>query len=248
MKRTTLISVLVGAFTFVAAQALASIVTNQTICPKVGDTVVFAAYDSDWGTGVNHGGPFIGTLMGTTRWKTYCVEAGDYSEAMDFEVNYAVESIGLHTANNTRNYITNAAKWLYYQANHKPSSLANYSDTMPNKYLLQEAIWHAILGGGISGSSLDKAFETTAQTWFNAAVTATGETWNGNQMTSEGSNSDCANSVYVLNIVTSSGTAVQSVLFEIPEPGAFLVWGGLAAASWFGMRVSRRGRRIGTQG
>jgi hypothetical protein len=233
-----LIALFVVVFLCVATlPALGSIFAN----PQVNNIVWLSTEN----VGGNSGGPFTGHLglsypnSGAT-WDTFCVEADGSLEYFAPNTNYTVLNTSANTATGTGNYVTNAAKWLYWM--YGTNQLANYTNSYNDKTSLQEAIWHGVLGGGINGSSLNMTFDTTAQTWFAAAVTATGETWSGNKLTLEGTTWADADLVRVMNPGYYSGiTEAQSQLYAIPEPASLIVWSlFMAGGSWLGMRVWRR--------
>jgi hypothetical protein len=117
--------------------------------PSVSENVVFTLTSE--GTSPDAGGPFQGTLSheggSSDVWKTFCVEAdGDDGGAEYFSLGtmYKVWNVDLHTATGTGNYVTDAAKWLYYQSLHDPDQLENYTADLAHDVLLQRAIWHGI--------------------------------------------------------------------------------------------------------
>jgi hypothetical protein len=194
------------------------------------------------GAGSNSGGPFVATLYhadGTTDvWKTFCVESGKGGdETLYLDTVYKVASTNPHVAEATGNYVTDAAKWLYYQSLHSPSLLAGYTGDLSSESCLQEAIWHGVWLHGTT-TPLKTSFHGLAVTWFDAAVAATaGEQWAD------------ADLVQVLNPASlkyrGKGDQVQSVLYEIrgdsplsnPEPSTLILLGaaaavGLLACAW----------------
>ena len=108
--------------------------------PAVGEKVVLD-YTAE-GHGDNSGGPFVGTLTHadstTDVWKTFCVEADGGEEVFYPGATYQVWSTDLHTTSATGNYVTDAAKWLYYQSLHDPiNSLPGYIPELPAGQLRQ---------------------------------------------------------------------------------------------------------------
>ena len=89
----------------------------------------------------------------------------------------AREGFGSH------NYITDEAKWLYYQFGNDLSQLDKGNESpftaasLQDGYDLQQAIWHGVLladqGGGYYGpGSLNTSFDLVAQALYADAVTA----------------------------------------------------------------------------
>jgi len=194
--------------------------------PTPGEQVKFN-YTTE-GPGDNSGGPFVGTLThadGTTDvWKTFCVEADGGEEVFNPGTTYKVWSTDLNWTSDTHNYVTNAAKWLYYQSLHDPiNSLAGYiTDDITSDSYLQEAIWHGVLLGGPTGTALNMPYSGLAETWYDAAVTAVDAGWAD------------ANLVWVINPAdvnySGSGAQAQSQLYEsvyepVPEPATLILLG-----------------------
>ena len=193
------------------------------------------------GVGSNSGGPFTATLYhsnGTQDvWQTFCVEAGAGSaESIQMGTTYKVWSTDLHVASDTGNYVTDAAKWLYFQSLHDPSLLAGYvPGSIASDSYLQEAIWHGVLAS--NNHPLNTPFSGNAVTWFNAAAAATaGGTWAD------------ADLVRVLNPASSYyfgyGAQAQSQLYEtcpipVSEPSTCV----LLALSSFGLFICLRRRK-----
>ena len=176
------------------------------------------------GAGWNSGGPFVGTLYhadGTTDvWKTFCVEADGGEENFSPGATYKVWSTDLHTTAATGNYVTDAAKWLYYVSLHDTSQLDGYTGDLASDSYLQEAIWHGVWLSGTT-TPLNMAFDEPAVTWFNKAVTET-----------EGGKWAEADLVRVIDPAdlgyTGTGTQAQSQLYEVdlypvPEPSSLIV-------------------------
>jgi hypothetical protein len=247
MRKVRLQFVLIGVLSLVACPAVGAITHYAN--PYVGQKVVFN-YAPD--PGGNSGGPFVGTLYNpVATWTTFCVEADDHDELFTPDAQYVVNNISPTTATASGNYVTDEAKWLYYESLHDPSQLPGYvpgnssSDTE-----LQEAIWAGVLGGGSSGKQLSDPSNSSptpldpiiAGGWYADAVTAVTKYPDGPWVTS----------VWVLNPDTSTNPEdspqVQSMLYEVvPEPATMIVWSLLGAASWLGMSVVRKGRRVGRQ-
>jgi hypothetical protein len=194
-----------------------------------GEAVVFD-YIPDEGAGASRGGPFMGTLYHadntTNVWKTFCVEADGGEEDFNPGSTYKVWSTTPNVAKVTLNYITDEAKWLYYQSLHDPSLLVGYTGDLTSDNYLQQAIWHGVLKS--DSTPLDMPFDATAQTWFAAAQAAV-VNWDG------------ADLVRVMNPADpgydgSEGPQRQSMLYEVPEPSSFVLLGiasvGLFAGVW----------------
>ena len=180
------------------------------------------------GPGDNSGGPFMGTLYHadntTDVWKTFCVEADGGEEVFNPGTIYQVWSTDLHYTSATGNYVTDAAKWLYYQSLHGPiNSLPGYiPDDISSDSYLQEAIWHGVLLGGPSGPALSMPYSGPAVTWYDDAVAAVAAGWAD------------ANLVWVINPADinygGSGAQAQSQLYEresepVPEPATLILLG-----------------------
>ena len=237
MQKMSLLSAVVGLLFLVAGRALGDFVSHYAN-PQVGEQIILN-YTTE-GAGWNSGGPFTATLFHANNtqdvWTTFCVEAGQSDEDFNPGQTYQVLSTNLNVASDTGNYVTDAAKWLYYQSLHDPSLLVGYiPGDINSDSELQEAIWHGVLAGGVSGSPLDTNYDATAQTWFNAAAAATvGGAWAD------------ANLVRVINPAAldySGGPQAQSQLYEtvpypdpVPEPSTIVLLGiiaiGLLACAW----------------
>jgi hypothetical protein len=187
------------------------------------------------GRGWNSGGPFTATLYHSDNtqdvWQTFCVEAGPgTAESIQIGSTYKVWSTDLHLVSYTGDYVTDAAKWLYYQSLHDPGLLVGYvPGSIVSDSYLQEAIWHGVLTP--SNLPLNTPYGAAAITWYNAAAAATaGGKWAD------------ANLVRVLNpaglYYHGYGPQAQSQLYEVdmlpvPEPAALL----LLAAGAFCLRA-----------
>ena len=140
-KRSLVLLVITGILSLLAGPAIGDLIP---IAPVVGDQVVLnVAADG----GVNYGGPFIGTLYPASgpspSWTTFCVEADGYDVTFNPGQTYYVGGTSLNTASNG-NYVTDAAKWLYYQSQADPSALSVLGyvpSSLPSDSDLQEAIW-----------------------------------------------------------------------------------------------------------
>ena len=189
--------------------------------PSVGEPVVINY--SPEGVSPDSGGPFLAALYptagGTQQWTTFCVEADGHVEYFTPGATYQVYGTDPHVAPFTGNYVTDEAKWLYYQSLHDPAALAGYiSADLASDVDLQEAIWHGVLGGGIGGSPLSTPYDATAATWYDAAVTAVTAGWAD------------ADSVRVITLTDGNGSPAQSQLYEtqpslVPEPSMFILFG-----------------------
>jgi hypothetical protein len=220
MHKTSILLVIAGFWMTSSSPALAEIThcANPLVVGLNGEHIQLN-FTSE-GAGWNSGGPFTATLYHADNtkdvWQTFCVEAGPGGdEEFSPGQTYKVWKTDLHVATATMNYVTDAAKWLYYESLHNPSLLAGYvpGDITSDSYL-QEAIWHGVLK--VDNTPLSTPFSGNAVTWFNAAAAATaGGIWAD------------ANSVRVISPAvleyTSTGDQAQSQLYEVctvpvPEP------------------------------
>jgi hypothetical protein len=250
-------ALLVAAGLLFVATGPATASVNIYLNPVVGNTASFAG-GAGWsaqafyyaGGGPYYGGPFIGTLNTGASWTTFCVEADGGDERISLGPTYWVSNLDSHVAIATQNYVTDEAKWLYWQYGNGllPATLANNEGWTVND--LQVAIWHGVWAHGVVGTSLEmtlagggSAYGTAAQDLYGLAHDAL---TTGSGVAQAGAE---ANSVYVLSPADGgvNGTQVQSMLYAIPEPATIVVWSLLGAGTWLGMRVSRRGRRVGRQ-
>jgi len=193
--------------------------------PQQGAHVVLN-YTSE-GAGGDSGGPFQATLYDaynnpTDVWKTFCVEADGGEEDFSPGTTYQVWSTDPHVAAATGNYVTNEAKWLYYQSLHHPESLVGYTpDNIDSDTVLQQAIWHGVLH---NNNPLNITYSDLAATWYNAAAAA---------VATPAGLAD-ADLVRVINPAdleyTGTGVQAQSQLYEttiydIPEPSTIVLLG-----------------------
>ena len=147
--------------------------------PQPGDMIVLN-YTSE-GAGSYSGGPFLATVTHadntTDIWKTFCVEADGGEEDFYPGTTYQVWSTDLHVAAATGNYVTDAAKWLYYQSLHDSDALPSYvPDDISSDSYLQEAIWHGVLLSG-TNTPLNMPYEGPAVTWYELAAAAVAAGW-----------------------------------------------------------------------
>jgi hypothetical protein len=171
---------------------------------------------------------------------SFCVEAGTGDQVFYLGAPYTVFSVTPEYAVNTGNLITNAAKWVYYQAVNNTHALAGYTGDVISNSEVQEAIWLGVLHPNSKGAiyyagqyyeGLGEPADAVATAWYNQAVAATTDTsWSGYaQAMAE------ASTIGILNPYNCAGHA-QSQLFQVyqnPEPASLLVWSGLAAGCWF---------------
>jgi hypothetical protein len=223
-----------------ASPALASIIhyADPQVVGINGEKIVIN-YTTE-GHGANSGGPFQATLKHadktTNVWQTFCVEAGNGKEVISLGSTYKVWSVDLNVASNTGNFVTDAAKWLYFQSLHNPSLLEGYTPgNLTSDSFLQEAIWHGVWLKN-THTPLNTHFTGSAVTWFNAAVDAVTAGWAD------------ANLVWVMNPVNlkykGRGSQAQSLLYEttiiqdVPEPSTLVLLGAgalsLLACAWRG--------------
>ena len=230
MKNKGLPFVVVAVLLLVACPAFGDVLHYAT--PSAGEPIVLNITGE--GSGWDSGGPFMATLYpaggGTQQWTTFCVEADGFDEVFSPGTTYQVYGTDSNIAHFTGNYVTDEAKWLYYQSLHDPAALSSYiQGDLTSDSELQEAIWHGVLGGGIGGSPLATPFDANAQTWYNDAVTAVTAGWAD------------ADQVRVITLADGNGGPVQSQLYEtqpfpVPEPSTLALVGaglvGLLACAW----------------
>ena len=236
-----------------AAPATASV--NISLNPTIGDTVVFPSADYVYGqpfyynnNGVTYyGGPVLGKLNTGATWTTFCVEADGGDESIALDHPYKVSSLDPHVAINTNNYVTDQAKWLYWEYGNGmlPDKLASGEKWTGTD--LQVAIWHGVWAHGDVATPLDmftdpactlSAYDNdqAAQDLYNLASNAF--------ILSEGITRDPlaqikADSIWVLN-PADGNTQAQSMLYEVPEPATMIVWTLLGIAGWLATMVWRR--------
>lgn len=251
MRKFSLLSVAVLLCAAASQVAFGSISAHYADPVPGIDKVMFTT--SDEGMAANRGGPFIGTLYGSDGvtvkdvWKTFCVEADGAMETFSPGTRYNVLGTDLHVATATGNYVTDAAKWLYYQSLHNPSALAGYvPGTLASDTLLQEAIWHGVVkisgGGSLLGSDYNLYTGSLAETWFGAAAQATtglASGWTVSDLVIGHQWAD-ADMVWVINPGASASSQSQSMLYETPEPATLVVWSVLGVGGWLGIRMRRR--------
>lgn len=212
--------------------------------PQVGDTVYFSTENA----GDNSGGPFTGHL-GSVNWSTFCVEADGCDEYFSPNTLYTVLNTSAAKATGTGNFVTNAAKWLYWMYGTNQAAITGMidattytynNDLVDDRTSLQEAIWHGVLQGyGNTGQPLSTLMDNAAWAWYDTALAAIGGV---------GELDDPNNPIYGLVRVVNPGyysgqTEAQSQLYAIPEPASLFVWSlFMAGGSCLGMWVWRRRR------
>ena len=257
MRRRMSLLLVVAVLCMVAGPALGAI-TSHYAPAYVNEGVSFNY--GELGACGNQGGPFIGTLASGIQWRTYCVEADGGDETFGPNNPYFVESIYENSCVASKNYVSDAAKWLYYEA--PRGGLAGWSLTQPTEEELQEAIWHdtwrVATSAEISNNNVVKRqylseryglqtyvrlftgggdpADATALQWANLADNSCP------YVPGLGDTDFAGDDVIVINPQDASGPA-QSMLGEVPEPATIIVWSLLGAASWLGMGVWRGGRR-----
>ena len=220
----------VGILLLLAGRAFADV---MPITPITGEQVVLNVAPDG---GVNSGGPFIGTLYPASgpsqSWTTFCVQADGYDVTFNPGQTYYVGNTDLNFASNG-NYVTDAAKWLYYESQAAPSAIPGYiPGTLPSDSDLQEAIWLEVQGGGVGGPNLGSAGTQDANTaaWVAAANTAVSNGWAE------------ADQVQVLWLVDGSNNPAQNQLYvtaptiPVPEPSTLVLLGFGAVSFLFWRR------------
>ncbi len=184
-----------------------------------------------------NGGPFraetTGPLLGTSSFMTFCIEFNEYFNygvAYDFTLSNG--AIGGGVSGGNPDPLSNATKWLYYQALSGAYSTW-YTTAVPGATLadvniganFQYAIW-----------SLEGEMNLVAGS--AGALVATYASNNQNWATLEGQ----GHRVYAMNLVTEAGAPVQDQLAytaPVPDGGATLT---LLAGALVGMGALRKRR------
>jgi hypothetical protein len=220
------------------------------IDPVPGDNVVFA----DTPGRVGNGGPFLGTLNGSSQWYTFCVEADGGEENLSFGTPYKVVGTSDFTATATGNTVTNAAKFLYYAYGHDllTTLLGTYTNTGVDNGSVQDAIWSLTVktSAGLGPNDYTNAYSNATNYWLNigtlsadasalraAAILAVTTDANAATFLAD------AARIQVLNpadtFPPAPGEQRQSVLYEVPEAATIAIWSGLGV---IGLVVARRRR------
>lgn len=159
---------------------------------------------------------FLGTIYDKDMnpidmWETFCVEAGAYAEFVHLDNRkYDIYSTSTNNAVSTGNLVTDAAKWVYYAFGR--GLLTGWDPDKGEE--VQEAIWSLVEGGGAGGPNLVTA-TGDALTWRNQALAAVA--------TADGK--AAASRIRIINPIDRDGNPHrQSMLYEVPEPGTFLIW------------------------
>jgi hypothetical protein len=190
------------------------------------------------------GGPFQMT-SGNSVWTTFCVESDGATEYFNPGSTYTILGIDSHVATNTGNYITDAAKWLYYQLGHSPSSVLAISDSsFSDLCSLQSAIWFLTNkkpNSTTSASPLPGDANHLAVGLDSTAVRLVGLAEAQNFSSSSEAKAQ-ADRIWVINPGYYGNNEAQSMLFEaVPEPASVAVWASVTGA--VGLMLVRRRRR-----
>lgn len=255
MKRVIHFLIAIACCFSLSHSAIGSIEISPDPTPVAGNWVDFSTTPGRVGVG----GPFLARLASTNAgvnssintWYTFCVEADGSAEYINFGTNYLVESTSEYVASATDNVVTNAAKYLYYAYGHDllTSLLPTYSDTGAHNADVQKAIWSLTVKADDTADPDDYSIAyNTGGYWLSFSLSADASTLRSAAIAAvTGANSAAnlalASQIRILNPVSvdANGNVVahnQSMLYEVPEPLSFAVWGGLIAV--VGLRRRRR--------
>jgi hypothetical protein len=194
----------------------------------VGDNIRFIDQN-----GTNGGGEFgVAKLpnVNTELFRTFCLEKNEFIDfdAAGFRVDdISTSAVGGGIGGGNPDPISASTAWLYYKF--ATGALAGYNygtDASANE--LQDAIWHLeqeITLGSPNSNQFINAANSASSAELAFAVTRT-RVLNISWATARGD--------------FGQGQAAQSMLYVIPEPGSFLVWGVLGLA---GVGLTNRRRK-----
>lgn len=216
--------------------------------------------------GVNPSDPLLQKTLPST-WNdayfwSFCVEIGEFFSPGNTYPVFAIADATYKTGRDLSGY--NA--WIYTMFRdadgwHLPSAILSGGITGAEYNLLQNAAWAGMVGdSGVvgGGGSEDDRAELVISDWTPYEALGIGyddflaSTWGGG--VPEEQALAYLGRVKVLNM-GPLGLAQdhlglvsgQTLPPPLPEPSTLIIWSLLGAASWLGMRIYRRGRRVGRQ-
>jgi hypothetical protein len=198
----------------------------------------------------NYHGAYSSQLLGS--FYTFCA-----SQSLYFVPGYAYQVTSLTEASSLE---TSLGGWLFakYWLNHNPNLPGSLEGYVPgHDALLQNASIGGMTNTSIAGAIQDEIWKSLGFNYQFGNLHATAETTFGWALP-EGYSAGTIDKLMLYApqnnygcgypggqpqlYIPSSGTNI------IPEPATMVVWLLLAAASWLGMKVCRRGRRVGQRG
>lgn len=216
---------------------------------QVNDRVVFTnvhgANQGMWASIYTSAGVAPANFKG--KFVTFCVEGGNYSSGIEYvnpdQTYYKVGSLTDNVAWETKNVITDGAKWLYRQ--YLDGTLSSFNGSAADMGALQRAIWSlTTLSDNVTFLVTLGASETKAKLYRKLVTdpVSSGGAGIGQYQVTSG-----AYGIGVMNphrIDTKTGAVVaknvQSFLYEVPEPAAVIAWSVLGLV---GVGLIRRSRR-----
>ncbi len=240
-------------FLVVASPGFSAVVYPEH--PQQNDPILLDYWSAGYPGGVNgdnDGGPFYAEL--TTKgeaWKTFCVEADHHVEYFyphssfpDPIYSYKVGSVSSDTATLTQNFVTDAAKFLYYWAVTDPAVLGGLytpGDSV-SESAMQLAIWHGVQNPTDPATPLDTPWNPLAPASGGTKLEAE-EALAARLFSLAPQSWDYAYCVGVVNpVMTADGSSGQSMLYvaaDVPEPTTVIVWSVLGVAGAIALRRRR---------